>query len=201
MLGRKRLPPFILSSVFLTLLGLWGCGEAESFDCTHECDYLGGTSCLNGTYSICNADEKGCRSWESRQCGDSKHPEEGPACTLKGSCCVHACDADDLDTKLCHEAETFGDAPQIYLVPCIVDENGCNVWDVKNQDEICKSGFCKDDHTCGVCDDECPEYESSQCKEGKVRICLQDKNGCLFWGEYKECPTHECDDGNLHCRN
>ncbi len=126
---------------------------------------VGDEQCGNGLLDDKELCDVGIASGQGR-CPEEEDCDDGSDCTidsLSGQDCMARCE---------HEAITV-----------FVDDDGC-----------CPEGAGpEDDSDCGACENECSASGDTECTDGSLRTCLSDQRGCLYWGEYVDCPDKACD--------
>ncbi len=222
-LKNKRL--YLLFFIFFPFLFIshFGCGfeivckngisnltiNPNKSPCTEDCEcntqfYEG--RCIEGVCTARKRDE--CNPGDSRKCtsmfdnkcqGRQECQDEGLMNLVYGDCkCLNK---DEQTTK-----------ESIPITESTSDDAGSpdsSRPEISQEKQISENSS-TDEHTCKH---QCSTNQS-ECKNGKIRSCITDKNRCHIWTTFKECPSgfcstssscgtcnNQCSSGQAECKN
>ncbi len=154
--------------------------------CTNECSVNGQRVCIGNGWRQCgNYDSDSCLEWGNiTQCGWNQTCSNGQCIsTCTNECSVsgqRVCDGNGW--KQCGN----------------YDSDSCLEWGNITQcgwNQTCSNGSCID-----TCQNECT-LNQHQCSGNSGRTCLQNNQGCTYWGNYQSCDSqcYSCGDGRCEC--
>ncbi len=158
--------------------------------CTEE-DRCDSGNCVPGE-SICDCNE-------DADCSDQ---QDDDLCNGTLHCVEKKCGVDPETIIQCDAAQdsacqqnTCRPATGLCELDNINEDGNCDDANPCTNADTCQAGQCL-----GQSSDQCPADGATECRQGQIRSCLADDQGCLDWGAYLACPTGVCVDANT-CEN
>ena len=154
--------------------------------CTNECSVNGQRVCVGNGWKQCgNYDSDSCLEWSSiTYCGSGQ--------TCNNGQCINTCtDECSINGQRVCVGNGWKQCGQY-------DSDSCLEWGQITQcgwNQTCNNGTCVD-----TCQNECT-LNQHQCSGNSGRICLQNSQGCTYWGSYQSCDSlcYHCGDGRCEC--